>query len=560
VVIRKAAICGFILGTLALPALAAISFAEERQVALWILRRGGQVMVEGVADPIGDPFDLPDRDFRIVMVDLHGTVIEPKQLVEIQKLEHVRELYVPARVWSPVSDVKAPFSDESFQYYQGMKQLERFHAGLTTLAWLDIGDEGVKRMAPLAQLKHLRLNNTTIKDPKDFEALVNLESLDLGDAYVLDYSLAPLAKMKNLRRLNLLGTLVTDDGLKHLRDLTQMEDLDLYGVRVTDAGVEHLRNMTGLRRLNMLGGQITDASAETLSQFRELRELNLYRSKITDAGLTRLQSLKNLEMLDLRYSGVTSAGVQSFRVAVPRCKVTFVDSAPRRSTSNSSTPQGSSEAAIAKWIESLGGQVRMSGASIQAISLARVAFDDKRLEFLAKLSSLERLNLDGTDVSDLGLPTIAKLTGLRDLSLNFTSISDRGLSALGPLQKVRRLMLAGTQITGAAFSRLAGWTELRELDLTSAPVTNEAMPHIGKMTNLERLLLSYSDVTDEGLEPIAKLTNLAVLDLHGVDVKDPGMVHLAAAKSIGSSTFPTADLPRKAWLCLRASHAWSAST
>src|SRR5712671_824523 len=205
---------------------------------------------------------------------MHGAVIEPKQLQEIRKLEHVRELYVPARVWSPVSDVKAPFSDESFQYYQGMKSLETFSAGLTTLAWLDIGDEGVKRLAPLSQLKHLRLNNTTIKDPKCFESLVNLESLDLGDAYVLDYSLAPLANMKNLKRLNLLGTLVTDDGMKYLQDLTRMEDLDLYGVRITDAGVARLGKMLGLRRLNLLGGQVTDAGVETLSQLRELRELN----------------------------------------------------------------------------------------------------------------------------------------------------------------------------------------------------------------------------------------------------------------------------------------------
>src|SRR5438067_6617765 len=294
-IMRRLILCGLVLGLLALPLIAEITFAEERQVALWVLRRGGQVMVDGVDKPIADPFDLPDRDFRIVMVDLHGTVIEPKQLQEIQKLEHVRELYVPARVWSPVSDVKAPFSDESFQYYQGMKRLDTFSAGLTTLAWLDIGDEGVKRLGPLTQLKHLRLNNTTIKDPKCFEALVNLESLDLGDAYVLDSSLAPLANMKNLKRLNLLGTLVTDEGLKYLRDLTRMEDLDLYGVKITDTGVEHLRKWTGRRRLNLLGGQITDASAEILARFGELRDLNLYRSRITNAGLAKLQSLKKLE-------------------------------------------------------------------------------------------------------------------------------------------------------------------------------------------------------------------------------------------------------------------------
>jgi len=161
-------------------AFAEITPAEERDIARWIIRKGGQVMVTGVAHPIGDPFELPTDDFRILVVDMHGTITDPKQLEPLSKLTHVRELYVPARVWSPVSDVKAPFADESFQYYQGMKDLEKFHAGLTTLAWLDIGDEGVKRMTSLTQLKDLRLNNTTIKDPKCFEGLVNLESLDLG--------------------------------------------------------------------------------------------------------------------------------------------------------------------------------------------------------------------------------------------------------------------------------------------------------------------------------------------------------------------------------------------
>jgi hypothetical protein len=78
----------------------------------------GQVMIDGVDRPIADPFDLPDRDFRIVVVDMHGTVTEPKDLEPLKKLTGVRELYIPARVWSPVRDVKAPLADESFAFYQ----------------------------------------------------------------------------------------------------------------------------------------------------------------------------------------------------------------------------------------------------------------------------------------------------------------------------------------------------------------------------------------------------------------------------------------------------------
>src|SRR5579863_7600541 len=453
---------------------AEITPREERDIALWIIRLGGSVMVDGIDHPIADPFDLPERDFRILVVDMHGTITEPKGLERLSKLSQVRELYVPARVWSPVSDVKAPFADESFQYYTGMNKLEKFQAGLTTLAWLDIGDEGVKRMAPLTQLKDLRVALTTIKDPKCFEALVNLESLDLNDTYVRDSSLAPLAAMKNLRHLTLVGTLVTDDSLKYVRDLTKLEELDLYGVKITDDGVEHLRKLTALRKLNLLGAQITDASADILAQFTELRELNLYRSRITNAGLDKLRRLPHLQVLDLRYSAVTDAGVDAIRTALPKCRVSFVNTAPSFASRRvESKPANSSEPAVAKWIESMGGEARVADGRIQSISVARLAFSDSQMKYLAGLTGLEKLDIEATDVSDLGVASLAKLIKLRDLVLSFTSVSDRGLIHLARMTNLRRLMLAGLQLTGSGFSQLTGLTALESLDLASTPVTDE---------------------------------------------------------------------------------------
>ena len=325
---RKTLFLVVLAAVLALPLAAEITPREERDIAQWIIRLGGSVMVDGSDRVIADPFDLPAQDFRIVVVDMHGTLTAPKDLEPLSKLSHVRELYIPARVWSPVSDVKAPFADESFQYYSAMKNLQRFQAGLTSLAWLDIGDEGMKRMAPLTQLRDVRVALTTIKDPKCLEALVNLESLDLNDTYVRDDSLAPLAAMKNLRHLTLVGTLITDDSLKYIRDLTKLEELDLYGVKITDEGVKHLRKLTALRKLNLLGAQITDDSADLLAQFTELRDLNLYRSRITNAGLDKLRTLSQLRVLDLRYSAVTNAGVETIRAALPKCRVNFVETAP----------------------------------------------------------------------------------------------------------------------------------------------------------------------------------------------------------------------------------------
>ena len=197
---------------------------------------------------------------------MHGTVTDPKELAPLAKLTGMRELFLPARMWSPVSDVKAPYSDEMFDFFRDMKKLERLQVGITTLAWLDLWDAGLQRMAGLSGLKDLRIEGSTMKDPeKGLAPLVNLETLDLNDTYVTDQTMAALAGMHHLRRLTMVGTLVTDDGVKYLQNLTDLEVLNLYGVKITDTGVQYLRNLTKLKELNLLGAQINDDSAATLA-------------------------------------------------------------------------------------------------------------------------------------------------------------------------------------------------------------------------------------------------------------------------------------------------------
>src|SRR5205807_6905997 len=236
-------------------------------------------------------------------------------------------------------------------------KLRKFEAGLTPSASLRLDEGGLKRLAPLTQLTGLRVSLVTIKDPATLAPFVNMEALDLNDAYVTDDIMPGLVGMKKLRRLTMVGTLITDEGLKYLQDLTALEELDLYGVHITDTGVQCLRKLTQLRRLNLLGAQITDASAGILAGLPELRDLNVYRSRLTNAGLARLQTLRNLRVLDLRYTGVTSSGVDVFSAARPDCKVIFVSNiAPVSRSPGKERPKVLSEAGIAAWVESLGGQ------------------------------------------------------------------------------------------------------------------------------------------------------------------------------------------------------------
>ena len=106
----------------------------DRDIALWVIRKGGRVLVDGAAEYTSDPFDLPQQGVRVVGVDMHGTVVPPIELEPLGKLADLREVLLPARVWSPTFDRKSPFADEMFDYFKNSTKLEKFEAGLTTLA------------------------------------------------------------------------------------------------------------------------------------------------------------------------------------------------------------------------------------------------------------------------------------------------------------------------------------------------------------------------------------------------------------------------------------------
>src|SRR5260370_454355 len=70
---------------------------DERGIALWVLRQGGSVQVAGADEYTNDPFELPAGTIRIAGVDMHGTVLDPKELEPLRALDGLRELLIPAR-------------------------------------------------------------------------------------------------------------------------------------------------------------------------------------------------------------------------------------------------------------------------------------------------------------------------------------------------------------------------------------------------------------------------------------------------------------------------------
>src|ERR1041385_4714918 len=44
--------------------------ADDRSTALWVIRKGGRVLIDRQAEYISDAFDLPDGTIRIIGIDM----------------------------------------------------------------------------------------------------------------------------------------------------------------------------------------------------------------------------------------------------------------------------------------------------------------------------------------------------------------------------------------------------------------------------------------------------------------------------------------------------------
>src|SRR5215510_16411044 len=253
----------------------AMAQTKDREIAEWVIRQGGRVILEGERHPIKDVVQLPASEIRITGIDLVGTLIEPTDLGKIGSLTNLKELYLPGPIWNPGAGSRLD-ANEQLKQLAGLKNLEKLHFSLHFLTNVNVQDKGLAHLTGLTELRELRCAQCRIMK-LSLAPLAKLESLDLSLTPFNDEGMKGLAELKALRRLNLRDTLVTDEGLKYLGGLTQLQELDLSGVKITDTGLAYLRNLISLRKMNLLGAKLSDTSVDTLAGMKHLQELNLYR-------------------------------------------------------------------------------------------------------------------------------------------------------------------------------------------------------------------------------------------------------------------------------------------
>ncbi len=156
---------------------------------------------------------------------------------------------------------------------------------------------------------------------------------------------------------------------------------------------------------------------------------------------------------------------------------------------------------------------------IRWIEASRGELSDTALGQVAKLRSLEWLEIGGGRVTPAGLAQLKACAALKRLYVHDVDLSDHDPTWLSGLVRLEALSLQRTRIPGRALKRVAA-TGLRVLNLSGTGVGDDDLAEVARMKALEVLAVQDTKVTGAGLARLQGSQRLNVLNLTNCRIAD----------------------------------------
>ncbi|MBZ0187586.1 MAG: protein kinase, partial [Candidatus Obscuribacterales bacterium] len=174
----------------------------------------------------------------------------------------------------------------------------------------------------------------------------------------------------------------------------------------------------------------------------------------------------------------------------------------------------------------------LSKSSLKSLILTNTNVRDSDLVYIAKISKLKVLCLDGCQITDAGIPHLRDLA-LSDLSIQQTDIGPRGIEQVSKIKTLTHLDLqALKKVKGVDLEPLKNLPLLHHLDINSTTFGEEGMRIISQLPIVD-LEANAAGVTDKGLELLSGSKTLQIIEIDANPLlTDRGVKYLRAIKSL----------------------------
>jgi len=165
--------------------------------------------------------------------------------------------------------------------------------------------------------------------------------------------------------------------------------------------------------------------------------------------------------------------------------------------------------------------------TLRSLNSGYITINDNYLRAIGKLSSLQRLDLNETDLEDRHLVFLKDLKEMRNLSLNKTLLKGPGLVNLAGMKELLFVNLSGNNLQQGSIKHLVHFAHINDLACSHCLLTDSEMIEIAKIKSLTQLTCSFNNgITDSGIKYLEALPNLSSLDVDETHVTVNGLLTL----------------------------------
>lgn len=305
-----------------------------------------------------------------------------------------------------------------------------------------------------------RLDGTSITS-KGVQSLngLNLTGLDVSGTRVSDGAFSTATSFTNLVLLDLSDTQVTSASFKYFSKLPKLKLLLLANLKIDAADLMDLRHPR-LTQLAMAGSVIEDGKTDFVEGLPNLEGLDLDAgaSLFSDDSLKQVGTLAKLSHLRLKYTQITDDGLDHLFGLRKLHELQIVESRI-------------SDDGLAKIIK--------NWPELRGLSLDYSVITDDGLTQLPGLKQLKMFAGSGCGrIGAKGFSAIARVSSLEHLNLFRTSLTDDDVQTLSALKLLNHLNIANNKVTDGCVDSLLEFPSLKVLDIQGTAITAEGVTRL----------------------------------------------------------------------------------
>lgn len=183
-------------------------------------------------------------------------------------------------------------------------------------------------------------------------------------------------------------------------------------------------------------------------------------------------------------------------------------------------------------------------SKLEKLDLDRSTLKDEWLGYLTTLPFLTNLSIEGNPITDQSIPHVLKMNKLVRLSIGDSEISDKGIEMLSAHPSVTNLALnLCRSVTDDGIKHLCKMRHLEHLEMSNpVSLTGKCLANLKAANHLVSLNLESMSLAPEDLKSLASMKALSSLDVANCRLKDPGVVELSKISNLSVLNMTGNDL------------------